>query len=255
MNKMSNFCEYCGAKITNPDAKFCFNCGKPLHDANESETKPENIQNQKNIETKNYSNKLTPAQRNRIKEKQNKIQNNKPIIPNTHNFIANLSDGENFPLPAINNPPIMLKKGEEAYLILQGITLREPRAVRTSTGAYAGPTIHVMKGVSFRVGGAQGQSQSHDEITDIDQGKIILTNKRLVFTGSKKTLNIDLRKIINITEMDDGIELQRENNQKPEYFIGTTQTTISYKENGKRENLKISGYILKLAIKGLASIL
>lgn len=44
MNKMSNFCEYCGAKITNPDAKFCFNCGKPLHDANESETKPENIQ-------------------------------------------------------------------------------------------------------------------------------------------------------------------------------------------------------------------
>ena len=41
MNKMSNFCEYYGAKITNPDAKFCFNCGKPLHDANESKTKLE----------------------------------------------------------------------------------------------------------------------------------------------------------------------------------------------------------------------
>jgi hypothetical protein len=42
--------------------------------------------------------------------------------------------------------------------------LTEPRSVRTSRGAYAGPSFRIAKGVSFRFGGYCGTSESHEEL-------------------------------------------------------------------------------------------
>lgn len=86
--------------------------------------------------------------------------------------------------------PVILKRAEEAVLVLPNITLKEPRAVRTSVGGYAGPTIRIAKGISFRLGSGTSRSVSHDEITSIDKGTLTITNKRLIFTGSMKTLKL-----------------------------------------------------------------
>jgi len=106
------------------------------------------------------------------------------------------------------------------------INLQEPRAVRQTHAAYGGPTVRVAKGVLFRLGGASARSESHEEIRVIDQGSLILTNKRLIFIGSKRTNNIDIRKIMAIEAYKDGIELQRENKQKTKYFTGTDKTSV-----------------------------
>ncbi len=164
-------------------------------------------------------------------------------------FVNALNKGETNLTP-IPNPPIILKKNEEACVALSGITLREARAVRHTRGGYAGPTIRVAKGVSFRMGSVAARSESRDELRDIDRGTLVLTNKRLIFIGSKRTTNIDLRKIISITAYKDGIASQRENKQKTEYFTGIDRHTLTFSTNGRSHNVPFTGLIMKAAIEG-----
>ena len=92
------------------------------------------------------------------------------------------------------NPPIVLQSSEELILALPQFTLVEPRAVRETSGAYGGPFFKVAKGVSLRFGGVKATSYSHDELTPIDTGIFTLTSRRLVFTGSKRNVNMGLAK-------------------------------------------------------------
>ena len=58
----------------------------------------------------------------------------------------------------------------------------------------------------------------HQEIRSIDNGYLTLTNKRLVFSGGRRSSNVDLRKIINISVFTDGFKINIENRQKPQFF-------------------------------------
>ena len=164
-------------------------------------------------------------------------------------FVNQLDQGT-INLTPIPNPPIILKKNETAYLVLGNMALHEPRAVRQTYGGYAGPTIRVAKGVSFRVGSVAARSESHDELRNIDQGSLVLTNKRLIFTGSKRTVNIDLKKIIAIEAYKDGVASQRENKQKTEYFIGSNRSNLTFTTSGRSHTVPFTGPILKAAIQG-----
>lgn len=123
--------------------------------------------------------------------------------------IENFTKGK---LPIIRDVPIILKKDEVAHM-LEESKLRESRAVRR----YGGGSVRIAKGVSIRM----GQAESHQAIRLIDTGQIILTNRRFVFLGNKRTTNINLNKIINITEYKNSFQINRENKQKPEHFTTT----------------------------------
>lgn len=166
-----------------------------------------------------------------------------------NDFLVGLQNGT-IPIKYSGTSPVILKKDETISIIMENIKLQEPRAVRQTHAAYGGPTIRVAKGVSFRLGGASARSESHDEIKLIDQGKLVLTNKRLIFIGTKRTINIDLRKIMAIEAYKDGIESQRENKQKPEYFIGTDNHTVTFNINGRSNSTPVYGNVLKAAIQG-----
>ena len=146
--------------------------------------------------------------------------------------------------------PVILKRAEEPVLVLSNITFKEPRAVRTSVGGYGGPTIRIAKGISFKLGGASSRSVSHDEIKAIDKGTLTITNKRLIFTGSMKTLNYNLSKILSITDFKDGIAIQRDNKQKTEYFTDCDETVINYKVNDQFKSTPFYGSLLKAVIMG-----
>ncbi len=169
-----------------------------------------------------------------------------------NDFLIGLENGS-IPIEYSGQSPVILKKDEAISIIMDNINLQEPRAVRQTHAAYGGPTIRVAKGVSFRIGGASARSESHEEIRVIDNGKLVLTNKRLIFIGTKRTVNIDLRKIMAIVPYKDGIESQRENKQKPEYFTGTDKHTINYTINGRSGTVPIYGNVLKAAIQGSIS--
>jgi hypothetical protein len=174
--------------------------------------------------------------------------NNTSNVPqdNLELFVQKIYEGKvNLPT---RDCPVILKKTEKAIVVLPNITFKEPRAVRTSVGGYGGPTIRIAKGISFKLGGASSRSVSHDEIKAIDKGTLTITNKRLIFTGTMKTLNYNLSKIISINEFKDGIAIQRDNKQKIEYFTGSNETILNYKINGQLNSTPFYGVILKAVI-------
>ena len=140
-----------------------------------------------------------------------------------------------------------MKKKEELQLALPNISLLEPRAVRT--GGYGGPSFRVAKGVYFRVGGFR--AESHEELRNIDQGTLTLTNKRLVFSGTKRTINIDLRKIVSVEPYSDSIALRREGKEKTQYFTGINQAELTITVGDRVYKEPFSGLILMYLIEGL----
>lgn len=161
-------------------------------------------------------------------------------------WLTQLKEGK-IQLQIADDSPIILKKGEELQLVLPGISLLEPRVVRM--GGYGGPSIRVAKGIYFRVGGFR--AESHEELKNIDQGTLTLTTKRLVFAGNKRTVNIDLRKIISIQPYSDAIAIRRSGKQKTEYFTGIDKIRISITVDNRTYDVRFSGLILKYQIEGL----
>ena len=140
----------------------------------------------------------------------------------------------------------MLKKGEETRLCLPSVDLMEARAVRH----YSGGGVRIAKGVT--VGG--GRSQSRDELKNIDSGALVLTNTRLVFSGSKRTTNVSLDKIISVTAYRNGIALHRERKQKTEYFLGVQHYPVSFIVDDRVHETKFSGTYLKAYIEGAVKL-
>jgi len=115
---------------------------------------------------------------------------------------------------------LILKKHETLHLHEYPVELLEEK---TKTYSYRsksiGVRVKVTKGVYLtpRVGGGTIKV-NESSIESIDNGELYLTSKRLVFIGEKKTLNIQLKKILVVEEYSDAIKIGREGKQKAEYF-------------------------------------
>ncbi|MGD0355202.1 MAG: hypothetical protein ABSB31_07160 [Dehalococcoidia bacterium] len=151
------------------------------------------------------------------------------------------------------NSSIILKENEDIRLILPSISLWEPRSVRNSSGVYGGPSFRIAKGVYWRVGAFQAQSQSHDELKELDRGTITLTNRRLVFSGQIRNSEINLIKIISIEPYSDGIAVRTSGKSKPQYFVGLDlkriSTIVTY--NGRSYQEPFTGLMMKYIIEGI----
>ena len=83
-----------------------------------------------------------------------------------------------------------------------------------------------------------------------DNGKLLITNKRIMFLGSNITTNIDINKIVSIEDYLDGIKIQRSNKQKPEYFIGVDNNSITINIEGRQHNVLFNGEMIREIIIG-----
>lgn len=176
--------------------------------------------------------------------------------------------------------PVILQKNEDALCVLPNICLCEFRVVRVSGGGYGGTNFRVTKGISLRFGKFSSRSESHPEMRKIDEGTLVITNKRFVYSGALKTVQIDLRKIVQIDPFDDGIGLHKENREKTQYFswtdldalMGAISTRsegrarnelkrinelgldkneeIEIDDQGKKDSVPLTGFVLKSIIEG-----
>jgi hypothetical protein len=153
----------------------------------------------------------------------------------------------NISIEITGESPVILKKKEKLELVLPNIFLFEPRAVKR--GVYGGPSFRIAKGVYFRLGGLQ--AESHEELREIDQGIITLTNKRFVFSGLKRTLNVSLKDIVSVEPYEDGIGLRRAGKERVEYFKGLSQVEFTIVVQNRRYKELLSGLILVYIIQGL----
>jgi len=115
---------------------------------------------------------------------------------------------------------INLQRGEKCHFTTE-CSWNEFRKVRVSYG-YSGPTmrIKIAKGLYWRAGNIAVRPVSKEELTLIESGTLYLTNKRLVFVGSRKSSSIRLDKVLDFEPYKDGIFIQKDSGKSP--FLGFT---------------------------------
>jgi hypothetical protein len=99
--------------------------------------------------------------------------------------------------------PIFLGQAEHLFLQQEATKLIETRAVRHSGGGFG--SVRVAKGI--RIGGYSGQSESSQEWRTLDTGRLMLTNEKIVFTGSKESRTIPMEKILAVETFRDSIRI------------------------------------------------
>jgi hypothetical protein len=90
---------------------------------------------------------------------------------------------------------------------------------RRFEGGYQGVSFRVMKGVSYRVGGFRGHSVSETGIVATSNGNLIITSKRVIFQGDKKSFAVKLDKILDMQIFTNGFQFSENNRSKPRLII------------------------------------
>ncbi len=80
---------------------------------------------------------------------------------------------------------------------------------------------------------------------------MILTTQKLVFVGSMKAVNIDLKQILQIDAYEDGIGIHRKSREKTQYFLWEKSfASIRFNEGDRHYTEPFNGLILKCLIEG-----
>jgi hypothetical protein len=99
---------------------------------------------------------------------------------------------------------LMQKAGERTLWSATGIFHETGRTPSTYAGGSSGVSIPVGGGIRFRVGAMRGQVIPGEELQmDKDQGVVMLTTDRLIFTGPIKTQEWNFDKLLMISTTDD----------------------------------------------------
>jgi hypothetical protein len=134
-----------------------------------------------------------------------------------HVMVAQANGGS---LPEISSSRLMQKKGEVVHLEVQATLLKDV-TVRQSQGGYSGFSFPIGKtGIRYRVGGYRGHSvEVGTKRVPADHGYLVISSKRAVFIGNKKTIELPYSKLVNLTVFSDGIQFHQSNRQTAPLFL------------------------------------
>jgi hypothetical protein len=121
---------------------------------------------------------------------------------------------ENGEIPTIE-PNINLQRGESCYFEIVANWHEHRR--QTTRIRYSGPTarIRIAKGIYWRAGDLGVKPVSQDVLKLIDTGSLYLTNKRLIFMGSKGNKTIRLSKILSLEPFKNGVQIEKDAGKSP----------------------------------------
>ena len=162
---------------------------------------------------------MSPEQENEINKIAKDLQVSSNFDPTFMKYRAlwEYENLGNLKLTALDLSDIILNQGEEAFTYLAG-NWQQLKKKRVSHGfAGAGLSFRVAKGVRFSVGRAFPIGEEYEEMSDISSGILIITNKRILFNGSKRTTSITRGRLISVNVFEDGIEIRKSSGQ-PDFF-------------------------------------
>jgi hypothetical protein len=118
-------------------------------------------------------------------------------------------DGARLEAASTSVDGVMLKPREIAYARIEGVQLIEPRREPGRwVGGSQGVSLRLAKGVSYRVGASRGRFQQGDEVpTPIDSGVFVVTDRRCLFVGSKRSTEWAYSKLLGFSLEGRGLAL------------------------------------------------
>jgi hypothetical protein len=147
--------------------------------------------------------------------------------------IAGMNDGR---IPVIDDPPMVLKRDELAHASF-GCALMKEVARREFRAGTSSVSIPLGAGVRYRVGGVRGKSVVvGTDLVAEDQGVLVVTSKRCMFLGQKKTLKFRHDRLVSVEQYADGLRLNVSNRQ-----------TASLLRFGAGQSVSIAAALISLA--------
>jgi hypothetical protein len=129
--------------------------------------------------------------------------------------VARINDGR----PVFTeDSPLITKPGETTYASF-AVALMKEVVDRQMRGGSHGVSVHIAKGVNYRV----GQVRAHSVVVGThlvaqDSGTLVVTDRRAVFMGTKKTLEFRRDRLVGIQQYTDGLRLSVSNRQTASLF-------------------------------------
>jgi hypothetical protein len=106
-------------------------------------------------------------------------------------------------LPDASGSPVVLKNGERVHFVAEAVRFITKNRVVGRTASTAGASFRVAKGVTIRTGGIKGKS-IYGDVTSSYNGKLSVTNKRIVFTDEQKPFEVGLGSVSAIDYDENG---------------------------------------------------
>lgn len=133
--------------------------------------------------------------------------------------VAKLNDGR---LPVVEAPKLMAKRGEVVHVEAPAALMKEV-AVREWQGRSSGFSFRVTKGVRYRVGATRGHLVTvGTQLQTADTGLLSVTNQRIAYLGSSKTIDMPFAKVMGMTLYTDALGFSLSNRQNaPLIKVGT----------------------------------
>ncbi|MFL1695659.1 SHOCT domain-containing protein [Weissella kandleri] len=157
----------------------------------------------------------TKEEKQRIKEEEAKIQQEEEkrqqeLELKFDLLVKNITDTPLDDL-AQSTDEVILKNTERLFFKVDFLVNWQENRTRTERVGYSGlsSNIKITKNISYRVGNIKPMVNTITEQKIIRQGKIYITNKRLIMASSQNPGEISLSSIVNIIPYTDGIEFQR----------------------------------------------
>jgi hypothetical protein len=129
--------------------------------------------------------------------------------------IARANDGRLSEIEA----PQLIRKGDEAVYLESAAALMKEVAIREYQGGYGGYSFRIAKGVRYTTGRTRGRSVVvGTELQIADTGILTVSSTRLVYLGSKKSIEFPFAKLLSFEVFNDGIRLHSSNRQTTPLF-------------------------------------
>lgn len=119
------------------------------------------------------------------------------------------------PLPVGSPTSLILQKGEVCHASLPAQLIEERVVSRDYSGRSQGVNLRVVKGVSYRIGQQKGKMVSQSGLVPISDGYFVITSKRLVFTGDRKSVSTPIAKLLDLHVFSDGLNFTADGKVKP----------------------------------------
>ena len=98
--------------------------------------------------------------------------------------------------PLLDVPGLVLTAGEVVHWAVPGSLLEERVVRRGYVGGSAGVNVRIVRGVSVNVGRHKGDLVSERGIVPVSDGTLVLTSKRVVFRGERKSFQLAFAKLM-----------------------------------------------------------
>ena len=115
--------------------------------------------------------------------------------------------------------PLILKRGETASLVVLA-TLARKQTRRQWVGGSQGfsfPIGHT--GIRYRVGSFHGHPIEQQSLTNLDTGKLVVTNQRIAFIGQAKSTSIPFAKLLHVECYSDAVAVFLEGRENPDFYL------------------------------------